>query len=235
MTRRANEERRHGLLVRMAINAPVALLIVALIGLQFGVVTSLRISSVNMSPTLALEDRVMVRSYGAEPRRGDVIVYRSPFDSGRLQVGRVVAVAGETIELAESGLLLDGAPVTAGGASTCAADGSIHVEPCPTDEVLSGSSEAADCRIGQWLVAAEKVGARCYYTRRAGALSSLLFAARVVPESHFFVLSDNRADERDSRIYGAIPHHAVVGVASFVYYASDETGIRWDRMSRRLS
>lgn len=49
------------------------------------------------------------------------------------------------------------------------------------------------------------------------------------------MLGDNRVDERDSRIYGAIPRAAVVGVLSFVYYASDETGIRWDRISRRVS
>lgn len=230
-----DEEPRRGILMRLAINVPVALLIVALIGLRLGVVQSVRIASVNMAPTLVLDDRVMVRAYGAEPRHGDVVVYHSPFDYEHFQIGRVVAVEGQSIELTEGGLVLDGQAVTAPGASTCAPDGSITAEPCPAEAVLSGSSEGDGCRIEQWLIAAEKLGSNCYYTRRAGALSSLLFPKRVVPAGHFFVLSDNRADERDSRIYGAIPHHAIVGVASFVYYAFDETGIRWDRMTRRLS
>jgi len=42
------------------------------------VVQTLRVSSINMVPKLATGDHVMVRSYGAGPVPGDVIVYRSP-------------------------------------------------------------------------------------------------------------------------------------------------------------
>ncbi|MFN2427961.1 MAG: signal peptidase I [Candidatus Binatia bacterium] len=193
---------------------PIAVGLVLLILLQFGVVQTLRVSSVNMVPTLAPDDHVMVRAYGSEPALGDVVVYRSPFDYDHLQLGRIVAVEGEQVELAENGLHLDGRAAATQPASSC---------------------ESAACEATENLIAVETVGGRSFYTRRADGLSSLMFDATVVPPGHVFVLSDNRVDERDSRIYGAIPHGAIVGVLSFVYYAFDETGIRWDRMNRPVS
>jgi signal peptidase I len=199
---------RPSLPVRLAVNVPIALALVGVMLYRFGAIQTLRVSTINMVPTLELEDRVMVRAYGREPLLGDVVVYRSPFDPEHLKLGRIVGVAGSRVELNEGGLHLDG--------KAAAVD-------------AAGELAAAS------LVGAESVGDRRFFTRRAAGLPSLHFAPLTVPDDHFFILSDNRVDERDSRIFGAIPHHAIVGVLSFVYYAADETGIRWDRMTRPVS
>ncbi len=238
MSPRAPARRSPTLASRLAANVPFALLLAAAILWQFGVVRTLRVSSTNMAPTLSLDERVLVRSWGGAPVPGDVIAYRSPFDPSRLHVGRVVAAAGARVELSESGLRLDGhvvsAPLKDCPAVACAVGAA---RPAGTRNAACEGEASCDaaCRAEDCLLGTESLGGRSYYTRRVYDLASLYLPATVVPEDHVFVLSDNRADDRDSRIYGAIPHRAIVGVLSFVYYASDETGIRWDRMNRSVS
>jgi signal peptidase I len=224
---------RPSLPVRLAVNVPIALALVGVLLYRFGAIQTLRVSTINMVPTLELEDRVMVRAYGREPLLGDVVVYRSPFDSEHLKLGRIVGVSGSRLELNEDGLHVDGKAAAVEVPEECGS------APCEA----GGKKEAAGCRVatdagcftGGSLVGAESVGDRQFFTRRAAGLPSLHFEPLTVPVDHFFILSDNRVDERDSRIFGAIPHHAIVGVLSFVYYAADETGIRWDRMTRPVS
>ena len=213
---------------RIVTNLPIALALAVALGLRLGLVQTLNVSSLNMAPTLSVDDRVVVRRFGPLAARADVVVYRSPFDPDDLHVGRIVAVDGEQVEMNGSGLLLNERAVLATPAYSAAGG------PCAgacQDKSCDGKSIGGN----NGLLAAETVGDHCYFTRVAGGLASLMFAPTTVPEGHVFVLSDNRVDERDSRIYGSIPRTAIVGVASFVYYAFDETGIRWDRMTRRVS
>lgn len=183
-------------------------LVTALLG-RTGLLQSLQVAGVHMAPTLVANDRVLVHETLSNPALGDVVAYRTPLREGEVKLGRVVGVAGDRVEMDGRGLLVSGKPVSDGGA-----------ESCVDDACLTGS---------------EVLGAHRYFTRRADRLDFLYFPVRTVPEGYVFVLNDNRIDERDSRIYGAIPLDAVAGVASIVYFASDETGIRWDRMNRRVS
>ncbi|MFN2378026.1 MAG: signal peptidase I [Candidatus Binatia bacterium] len=209
--------RPRALLLGRTANFLVFLLIGFAVASRLGVVQTHRVSSANMVPTLAVDDHLLVRAFGEEPLRGDVVLYRSPFEFDRLLLGRIVAVSGDRVELGAAGLLVGGrvlAALPAAADTGCTAE-ELDADACP--------------------LAAESIDNRLYYTRRAGGLSGLHFDPREVPEGRVFVLSDNRIDPRDSRIFGAIPHAAIVGVASFVYYAFDESGIRWDRISRPVS
>jgi signal peptidase I len=220
-----DDEGRPGPVQRFVVNAVAVLALVAAAGVHYGALRSLRVSSINMAPTLVTDDRVVVRNWGSEPGRGDVVVYRSPF-GGELLVSRIVGIGGDVLELDGEGLRVADRPV---------AEPSDCAEP-EARRAGGGSCQVPPpCDSEHCLVEAEVLGGHRYVTRKAGALASLHFPKRRVPDGHVFVLNDNRIDERDSRIYGSIPRDAVVGIASFVYYASDETGIRWDRMSRRVS
>jgi signal peptidase I len=89
------------------------------------------VPSGSMRPTVHIGDRIAVdkTAYGlrvpalgwvlsspAYPERGDVVVLRSPED-GRVLLKRVVAVAGDRVEVREGDVLLDGLStrVTGGG------------------------------------------------------------------------------------------------------------------------
>ena len=84
-----------------------------------------QVPSASMKPTVAVGDRVLVlkAAYGLRipwsdlylggitmPSRGDVVVLESPED-GRVLLKRVVAVAGDEVEVRNGHLHLDGAPV----------------------------------------------------------------------------------------------------------------------------
>lgn len=88
------------------------------------------VPSGSMEPTLVPGDRVVVdmSAYGVRvpftgvellsrerPRPGEVVVFKSPADGTRL-IKRVVAVGGQTVELVDGRLRIDGRPIQRDGA-----------------------------------------------------------------------------------------------------------------------
>ncbi|HAF17192.1 MAG: signal peptidase I [Thermacetogeniaceae bacterium] len=69
------------------------------------------IPSPSMEPTLFPGDRIIVNKIGykfREPERGDVIVFHYPLDPERDFVKRVIAFEGETIEIRNNYVYIDG-------------------------------------------------------------------------------------------------------------------------------
>lgn len=100
-------------------------IILALIIRTF-VVQAFKIPSGSMIPTFKVGDRIFVSKfiYGAkipltdmrlpavrEPKRGDIIVFIAPEDPKKDFVKRLIAVGGETVELKDGKVLIDGKPV----------------------------------------------------------------------------------------------------------------------------
>lgn len=107
------------------IESIVIALILALLIRTF-VVQAFKIPSGSMIPTFKVGDRIFVNKflYGAkvpftnfglpavrEPKRGDIIVFISPEDPKKDFVKRLIAVGGETIEIKDGKLYVDGKSV----------------------------------------------------------------------------------------------------------------------------
>lgn len=90
------------------------------------VVQAFKIPSGSMIPTFEVGDRIFVNKfiYGAkipftkfslpavrDPRRGDIIVFKSPETPKKDFVKRLIAIGGETVEIKEGAIHINGAPI----------------------------------------------------------------------------------------------------------------------------
>ena len=79
-----------------------------------GYIRSFYIPSTSMEPTLLRGDYITADTRWArtvEPRRGDIVIYESPKEEGRLLIKRVMGLPGERISLRDSVLYINGAPL----------------------------------------------------------------------------------------------------------------------------
>lgn len=89
----------------------VVLLVVGFAFLRLAVLQPYLISSTSMEPTLLPSDRIIVNRFTyhyTAPARGDIVVFTYPKDPARTFVKRVIALAGETVELRGNQVYIDG-------------------------------------------------------------------------------------------------------------------------------
>jgi signal peptidase I len=85
------------------------LLVAALVS---GALSVVSVSSTSMVPTVCAGDRLLLLTPRAasRARRGDLVTFREPGPGAQSLLKRVVAVAGQTVELVDGRLLVDGQP-----------------------------------------------------------------------------------------------------------------------------
>ncbi len=212
------------------------LLILALI--LFSVRSSLAdwndVPSGSMRPTILEGDRVFVNKLAYDlkvpfttwhlagwgnPQRGDIVVFFSPHDGKRL-IKRVVGLPGDTIELRNNVLVINGRPV----------------EYQPIAEKFLRDLAPAD-RAGR-VFATEQLPGQTHAVAGNPALPALRnFAPQRVPEGQYFMLGDNRDDSFDSRYWGPVDRQRIVGRATSVVLSLDRNNHwlpRWDRFFTSL-
>ena len=104
---------------------PILIAIVLALFIRTFFIQAFKIPSGSMKPTLQEGDKIMVNKllYGPkipftdirlpglrEPRRGDIAVFVYPVDK-RDFIKRLIAVGGETVEISDGNILIDGEPV----------------------------------------------------------------------------------------------------------------------------
>ena len=80
-------------------------------GIKAFVVQPFYIPSGSMEPTLAIGDRVLVNKFlyrFSTPRRGDVVVFASPETPATDLIKRVIATGGQTVEIKDGAVFVDG-------------------------------------------------------------------------------------------------------------------------------
>ena len=174
----------------------------------------------SMNPTILEGDRIFVNklAYGlrvpftnlevahwSSPQRDEVVVFRSPADGDRL-VKRVVGVPGDTIAMVNEVLLINGVPATYAPLPATALSATLPGTQMPhtfTSERMPGGGS-------NHVVMA---------TPRLPAMRN--FGPITVPPGRYFVLGDNRDNSADSRYFGFVPEHNIVGRSSHVAYSLD--------------
>jgi signal peptidase I len=181
----------------------------------------------SMEPTLLNGDRVVVAkfSYGlflpftteavttwGTPKRGDVVIVRSPQDDNIDIVKRVIALPGDTVEIHDDEILVNGVALRTRDLGPC-----NEIEPH-----LRGAM--SDCH-------EETVDGEPHRISRDPTSPPSNHPEMVVPDDYLYILGDHRDRSNDSRFFGPIPVTRVKGRALAIYWSSDaDVGVRWDRL-----
>jgi signal peptidase I len=145
-----------------------------------------------------------------DPARGDVVVLFSPADETRL-VKRVAGLPGDTIEMRDERLWINGRP--------------LDYAPADTAD-LTGAEPGA-------VVVSESLGSRTHAVKVLPGKAALrTFGPITVPPGQYFVLGDNRDNSNDSRYLGFIDRSRIVGRAAAVIASVDLDHHGQPRLSR---
>ncbi len=166
---------------------------------------------------LPLTDTVLARL--GEPQRSDVVTFSSPTDGTRL-IKRLIAVPGDVVEMRNQVLLINGQ----------VAD---YAEPQPVLEPTDAGGSIQALRLTEQLGDTRR---RVQLLQGVNARSS--FGPLIVPANHYLMLGDNRDNSADSRYFGFVPRHLLIGHAHRVLVSADIKGNwapRFERFGRSLS
>jgi signal peptidase I len=98
---------------------PIVIAVVLALIIRTFVVQAFKIPTGSMRTTLIEGDRIMVNKFiykFTQPKRGDVIVFVSPEDRKKDFIKRLVGLPNETVQISNSAVLINNAPLEAGSA-----------------------------------------------------------------------------------------------------------------------
>lgn len=168
------------------------------------VVHPMTVPTPSMEPTIMVGDRLLIDKFTLrngflhgvlpftpthEVKRGDVLVFKFPEQPEVLYVKRLIGLPGETLEVRDKKVFINGRPL---------------------DEPYAHHSDPT------------------IYRRRpmphgfSGDFQRDNYGPVTIPEEHFFMMGDNRDNSADSRYWGFLPHHYVVGRPLFVFWSYED-------------
>jgi signal peptidase I len=192
------------------------------------------VPSGSMKPTILEGDRVYVNKLAydlkvpfttfhllewANPQRGDIVVFYSPYDGTRL-IKRVIGLPGDTVELRNDNLILNGKP--------------LEYQHFESDSLpdLTASDRASH------IFANEELPGRAHAVAAWPGVSARRdFGPFKVPAGQYFMMGDNRDDSFDSRYYGPVERKRIVGHATATVLSFDRNHYwlpRWHRFFTTL-
>jgi signal peptidase I len=190
------------------------------------------VPSGSMQPTILVGDRIFVDKVAydlkvpfttlhlaewSNPRRGDVVVFYSPHDGTRL-VKRVVGLPGDTIELRDEQLVINGKPVSYA---------SLAADPSPQ---LPRAEQSGN------QFAVENLGGHKHVVMAIPRLpAKRTFGPVQVPAGSYFMMGDNRDNSFDSRYFGSVPRKSIVGKATGVALSFNREDYYMPRFGRFFS
>jgi signal peptidase I len=182
------------------------------------IVEPFRVPTVSNYPTIVPNDRLLANKLAyknSDPNRGDLVVFLNPKDRRQNYIKRVVAIAGDTVQIKDGQLY-------------------INNEKLPREKIVQSALDAIKIEYeGKTLkgeVFEETNGDTKYKIFLAGPPHNKAsnFEKITVPEHHCFVLGDNRNLSFDSRNFGPVPLATLIGKADYLYCPAKD----WSRFGR---
>jgi len=154
----------------------------------------------------------------SDPKRGDIVVFKSPEDGTRL-VKRIIGLPGEQIKVAGDQVWIN-------------------------NELLSQQPLAASQFSD--LSDQDQISHRAMIEALGDSNHALLLDARrtlpfqgsmEIPAGYYFMMGDHRNNSRDSRVFGLVDRHLILGKSSRILLSVDIKNRwkpRWHRFFNRL-
>jgi len=186
------------------------------------------IPSSSMEPTLLVGDRLFVTKYSygyskhsfpfsppilnkrvffSEPKRGDVVVFKTPSDNRTDYIKRLIGLPGDKIQFINSNLYINNNEVFKSLISK-------------SDKIFCGNNTIEVFTFEEKL--SNKKLHKTVYLKDFPYNNSDIF---IVPEDHYFFLGDNRDCSKDSRFLSSVGYvhkNNLVGKAQFIFFSSDK-------------
>ncbi len=186
----------------------------------------------SMNPTILEGDRILVDkhvyglrvpftlvhlTWGEDPARGDIIVFRSPADGTQL-IKRVIAVPGDTVAMHAEHLIVNGV--------------AERYAPGDTRELqtLLVATQARDPTVSR----ESGIGLAHDILLLPDRWAPSTFGPMVIPPGEYFVLGDNRDNSADSRYIGLVPRRNIYGLATRIIVSLNPDRYDLPRSARLL-
>ncbi|MFG1349224.1 signal peptidase I [Xanthobacter autotrophicus] len=171
------------------------------------------------------------RIFGAEPTRGDVVVFKLPRDNETDYIKRVIGMPGDKIQMIGGLLHINGTPV--------------QRERLP--DVAEDDGAGRKVPVKRWRETLPNgVSFETLDLVDNGFYDNT--PVYEVPLGHYFMMGDNRDNSADSRVLsqvGYVPFENLIGKAQVIFFSIDEGAsawqvwtwpwtVRWDRLFSRV-
>jgi len=211
------------------------------------------IPSSSMEPNLLVGDRLFVTKYSygyskhsfpfsppifkgrlffSNPKRGDVIVFKTPSDNRTDYIKRLIGLPGDSVQFI---------------------DGDVYLNDNQILKTLVSKNKKIFCGSREFITKTfkEKLpNGNYYYASYRKTLSLSNSDKFIVPEDHYFFLGDNRDCSKDSRFLsevGYVHKNNLVGKAQILFFSSDKKigsllefwkwhkSLRFDRIFKKIN
>lgn len=163
------------------------------------------------------DGRAGEHSFGHEPQRGDVVVFKLPKDPSIDYIKRLIGLPGDRIQVQDGRLYINGQMVERKEAG--------HVEVAREGDPLARKTIATDYE--ETLPGQDGKPGVTHIIREEGDDRQLdNTPVYEVPAGHYFMMGDNRDNSQDSRVISAVgfvPEENLVGPARVIFFSLEDT------------
>ena len=144
----------------------------------------------------------------SEPKRGDVVVFKTPADNRTDYIKRLIGLPGDQVQFIDSNLYINNTEI-------------LKSRVSKDDKIFCGKNNINVFTFEEILPSGKKY--KTVYLKNFPFKNSDKFT---VPKDHYFFLGDNRDCSKDSRYLSSVGYvhkDNLVGKAQFIFFSSDRS------------